>query len=46
MFFLYKCFFQKFNERYKIIKVFGEGGFGRAILIEDKITKLLQVMKK
>ena len=37
---------QYLNERFNIIKILGEGGFGKATLIQDKFTSELQVMKE
>ena len=34
------------NQRYNIIKVLGEGGFGKATLIQDKFTSEYQVLKE
>ena len=37
---------QYLNERYKIIKVLGQGSFGKATLIQDKFSNEFQVMKE
>ena len=37
---------QYLSERFNIIKILGEGGFGKATLIQDKFTSELQVMKE
>ena len=37
---------QYLNERFNIIKILGEGAFGKATLIQDKFTSELQVMKE